>query len=102
MRAFGVVAVLALLLPAVLLRAQDADADIPELSLTDAIQIAIVNNRPVKIALLDVAKSQWQVAAARSKRYPAISTYFFGAGNLTSPSFTIKKDQFGTVDNMPV
>jgi outer membrane protein len=102
MRAFGFVAMLSLLWPAGLLRAQDADAAIPELSLADAIQIAVVNNRPVKIALLDVTKSQWQVAAAKSKRFPAISTYFFGAGNLTSPSFTIKKDQFGLVDNMPV
>jgi outer membrane protein TolC len=85
-----------------LLGAQETDANVPELPLVNAIQIALMNNRPVRVALLDVTKSQWQVAAAKSKRFPAISTYFFGAGNLTSPSFKIKEDQFGTVDNMPV
>jgi len=101
-RAFGFAATLFLLSPVRFLGAQDTDASVPELPLQDAIQIALMNNRPVKIAWLDVTKSQWQVAAAKTKRFPGISTYFFGAGNLTSPSFRIKADQFGTVDNMPV
>lgn len=102
MRAIGFAATLCFLCPMGLLGAQETDANVPELPLVNAIQIALMNNRPVRVALLDVTKSQWQVAAAKSKRFPAISTYFFGAGNLTSPSFKIKEDQFGTVDNMPV
>lgn len=74
----------------------------PELSLSDAIQIALANNRPVKIAQLDITKAQWQVKATKTKRYPEISTYFFGSGNLTAASFTFKKASLGYVDNMPV
>jgi outer membrane protein TolC len=102
MRAFELAVMLSLLCTAGVVVAQNDDADASELPLAEAVRIALANNRPARIALLDVTKSQWQVAAAKSKRFPAISTYFFGAGNLTSPSFTIKKDQFGLVDNMPV
>jgi outer membrane protein len=102
MRAFELAVMLSLLCTAGVVAAQNDDADASELPLAEAVRIALANNRPARIALLDVTKSQWQVAAAKSKRFPAISTYFFGAGNLTSPSFTIKKDQFGLVDNMPV
>jgi len=74
----------------------------PELPLSEAIQIALLNNRPVKIAQLDINKAEWQVASTKTKRYPAISTYLFGSGNLTSPSFTFKQGIFGTVDGKPV
>jgi outer membrane protein len=74
----------------------------PELTLSQAIRIALANNRPVKIAQLDITKARWQLAAAKTKRFPVINTYFFGSGNLTSPSFTFKEGVFGTVDNTPV
>jgi outer membrane protein len=74
----------------------------PELSLTQAIQIALVNNRPVKMAQLDITKSEWQVAATKTKRLPSTTAYLFGAGNVTSPSFTFKQGVFGTVDGKPV
>lgn len=94
----------ALLLSALLagncLRAQETD-DPPELTLSHAIQLAIDHNRPVKIAQLDITKARWQVAQAKAKRFPEISTYFFGSGNLTSPSFTFKKGIFGAVNNAP-
>jgi outer membrane protein TolC len=41
------------------------------------------------------------VAQAKSKRFPEINTYFFGAGNLTSPTFTFKKGIFDTVNDAP-
>ncbi|MGA9717971.1 MAG: TolC family protein [Acidobacteriaceae bacterium] len=83
------------------LRAQELADDLPELTLSQAVQLAIDHNRPVKIAQLDITKARWQVAQAKSKRFPQISTYFFGSGNLTSPSFTFKKGIFGTVNNAP-
>jgi outer membrane protein len=79
-----------------------ACAQEPELPLSDAIQIALANNRPAKIAQLDIAKSEWKVAATKTKRYPQTSTYFFGSENLTSSSFTFKKGVFGTIDGQPV
>jgi outer membrane protein len=74
----------------------------PELPLSQAIEIAIMNNRPVKIAQLDITAAEWKVASTKTKRYPQISTYLFASGNLTSPSFTFKEGQLGTVDGMPV
>ena len=75
--------------------AQDVASDPPELSLQQAIQIALDNNRPAQITQMDITKAHWQVAQAKSKRFPEISTYFFGSGNLTSPTFTFKKGLFG-------
>jgi outer membrane protein len=83
------------------LRAQEAVDDLPELTLSNAVQLAMDHNRPVKIAQLDITKARWQVAQAKTKRFPEISTYFFGSGNLTSPSFTFKKGVFGTINNAP-
>lgn len=74
----------------------------PELSLPDAIQIALENNRPAIIAKLDIDKAGWQVASTKTKRYPAISTYIFGSANLTSPSFNFKANTFQTPDGQPV
>jgi outer membrane protein TolC len=70
----------------------------PELTLTEAIQIALMSNRPVSIAKLDISKSRWQLAATKTKRLPEIETYVFGAANLTTPSFTFKKGVLGTTD----
>jgi hypothetical protein len=69
--------------------------------LQQAIQIALDHNRPVKISQMDITKAHWQVAQARSKCFPEINTYFFGAGNLTSRTFTFKKAIFGTVNDAP-
>jgi outer membrane protein len=81
--------------------AQQAPSDVSELSLTDAIQIALSNNRPVQIAKLDVTKSQWQVAETRTKRLPAFSTDLLSTVDLTSPTFTFKEGTFGTYNNQP-
>ncbi len=79
--------------------AQEAADDLPVLTLSQAVQLAVDHNRPVKIAQLDITKARWQVAQAKSKRFPEINTYFFGSGNLTSPSFTFKKGIFGTTQD---
>ena len=71
-------------------------AEEPVLSLSEAIQTALMNNRPAKIAQLNIGKAQWQLAATKTKRFPSISTYLFGSGNLTSPSFTFPAGTFQT------
>src|SRR5262249_42960022 len=54
-----------------LLIAQDSGPRV--LSPAEAIQIAIANNRSLKIAILEVDKSKWQVAEFKTKRLPSIS-----------------------------
>src|SRR5215471_9037291 len=73
----------------------------PELSLSEAIEIALANNRAANIAKLDITKAEWQVASTKTKLFPSITTYFFGSGNLTSPTFTFPQSIFGTLDNKP-
>jgi outer membrane protein len=73
----------------------------PVLSLSQAIQIALDNNRPVAIAKLDILKSQWQVAQTKSKRFPAINTYLFASGNITSPTFNFPAGILETIGGTP-
>src|SRR5262245_58202040 len=74
----------------------------PVLTLDHAIQLAIANNRSLRIASLDVDKSSWQVAEAKTRRFPSIKTFMFASGDLTSPAFTFKAGTFGTVLGVPV
>jgi outer membrane protein len=68
--------------------------DVPVLSLTQAIQIAVENNRPIQIAKLEIVKSKWEVAQTKTKRFPAITTYLFASGDITNPTFTFPADLF--------
>ena len=74
----------------------------PLLTLDQAIQIAIANNRSLKIASLDVDKSKWELAAVKTKRLPSMNGYLLGSGNLTSPTFTFKQGTFGSINNIPI
>lgn len=89
------------LLPAYI-RAQASSDSVPLLRLDDAIQIALTNNRDLKIASLEVDKSKWQIAAAKTRRLPSFHGYLFGSGNLTSPVFTFKEGSLGTFHNEPL
>lgn len=73
---------------------QDAD-QVPVLTLNEAVEIALANNRDLKIANLEVEKSKWQVAAAKTRRLPGFHGYLFGAGNIDSPAFTFKEGSLG-------
>jgi outer membrane protein len=77
-----------------LLRGQESSGDVPVLSLTQAIQVAVDHNRPVNIAKLDIVKSKWEVAQTKTKRFPAITTYLFASGDLTNPTFTFPANLF--------
>jgi outer membrane protein TolC len=72
------------------------ERDVPVLSLSEAVQLALDNNRPVTIARLDITKANWEVAQTKTKRFPAITTYLFASGNLTAPSFTFPAGVFNT------
>ena len=87
--------VLALLLPA-LATAQDATPASHLLSLDEAIQLAIANNRALQIASLDVDKSKWEIAEFKTKRLPSLSTTVLGSELLNELSFTFKEGAFGT------
>ena len=74
----------------------------PELPLSEAIQIALENNRPAKILQLDITKSEWAVASTKTKRLPSFSTYFFGSATLTSPTWDFPANTFQTTNQQPV
>jgi outer membrane protein TolC len=96
-----VVAIAAVFWPQQLWSAETADSP-PLLTLDEAIQIAIANNRSLKIASLDVDKSKWQVAAAKTHRLPTINGYLLGVADLTSPTFTFKEGTFGYIGKIPI
>ena len=75
-------------------RGQEPAGDVPVLTLAQAIQTAVDNNRPVNIAKLDILKSKWEVAQTKTKRFPAITTYLFASADLTNPMFTFPADLF--------
>jgi outer membrane protein TolC len=102
MRAFSHFTLACALMFGAIAFAQKTGSDAPELPLAEAIQIALSNNRPVAISKLDITKANWQVAATKSKRFPEISTYFFGSGNLTPAAFTFKKGIFPNGDGPPL
>ena len=77
-------------------------ADSPVLTVDQAVQIAVANNRTLKIASLDIDKSKWQIAEMKTNRLPVLKTYIFAAANLNSPAFTFKEATFGTIDNIPI
>jgi outer membrane protein TolC len=82
--------------------AQNSAVPPPELSLSDAIQIALDANPTVKIAKLDITKSQWQVAETKTKRFPQFKMDALASGDLNSPSFLFKAGTFGSVNGSPV
>jgi outer membrane protein len=81
--------------------AQQGASQPPLLSLNDAIQAAGANNRDLKLASLEVEKSKWQVAAARTHRLPQFRTYIFGSGSLTDTSFLFRQGSLGTLNGNP-
>ena len=85
----------ATLLCGVQLLAQEAANDAPVLSLSQAVEIALEHNRPVNIAKLDIDKSKWTLAQTKTKRFPAINTYLFASGDITSPTFNFPAGSFG-------
>ena len=82
------------LMTGMMLQGQEPASEVPVLSLSQAIQIAVDNNRPVNMAKLEIVKSKWEVAQTKTKRFPAITTYLFASGDITNPKFTFPANLF--------
>ena len=81
--------------------AQENAEDVPLLTVDEAVKIAIANNLSLKIAGLDVDKSKWQVAEAKTNRLPIFKTYLFASKDLNSPDFTFKEGTLGPINGVP-
>jgi outer membrane protein TolC len=69
----------------------------PVLTLDQAVQIAVTNNRSLKIATLEVDKSKWQIAEVKTKRLPAFSGTILGSQLLNEVSFSFPAGSFGNL-----
>jgi outer membrane protein len=79
-----------------MIAAQDSAPASHVLTLQEAIQLAIANNRSLKIASLEVDKSKWEIAEIKTKRLPSWNTTVLGAQLLNELSFTFREGAFGT------
>jgi outer membrane protein len=65
------------------------------ITLEQAINIALENNRQVKNAVLEISKTNEQIAAARTKRYPNFFLSVLGARLLQTATFEFPKGSMG-------
>ena len=86
-----------------------ANAQPRQLSLQNALSLALANNREIKINTLDVNRAQQQVVVSKSAALPSAGvtaqmahyfyeTPFFGIGSNNSPGEKVPYDRFGGRD----
>jgi len=86
-----------LVLAAVLIGSPLAAQEQPEvLTVDQAVQIALADNRTLKIVSLNLDVHNEKLAADKTKRLPSFNTYVFGSELLTPISYTVPPGQFGT------
>jgi outer membrane protein len=73
---------------------EESSADV--LTVDQAVQIALANNRSLKIVSLNVDSSKEKLAAEKTRRLPAFNTYILASQVLQPFSFTVPAGQFGT------
>ena len=66
------------------------------LTLEQAIQLALANNRILRIASLDVSKAEDTITATRKQRLPDTNLSLLGSQLLTEVRFRVEQGQFGT------
>src|SRR6516164_1509724 len=66
------------------------------LTVDQAVQIALENNRNLKVVSLNVDSSKEKLAAEKTRRLPAFNTYLLASQVLQPFSFTVPAGQFGT------
>ena len=76
--------------------AQQTTADVPVLTLDDAVSMALSNNRLVKNSALEAQKYDFQVSTMRSRRLPHFQFSVLGGELLQPFDFTFAKGVFGT------
>ena len=74
----------------------NADAQVPLLTLDDAVTMALQQNRLVKNSALEAQKFDFQVNTARSRRKPQFQISMLGGELLQPFNFTFQKGVFGT------
>jgi outer membrane protein len=76
--------------------AQEARAEVPVLTLDDAVSIALAKNRLVKNSVLEAQKYDFEVSTIRSRRLPHFQFSALGGEFLQPFDFTFGKGVFGT------
>ena len=76
--------------------AQEPESSADVLEVDQAVHLALANNRNLKIVSLDLDKSEQKLAAEKTRRLPAFSTYVFASQLLQPINFTVQAGQFGT------
>jgi outer membrane protein TolC len=66
------------------------------ITLEQTINLALENNRLIKNAALEISKSNEQIAAARTRRYPVFSLSVLGARLLQTTTFEFPKGSMGS------
>jgi outer membrane protein len=66
------------------------------MSVDNAVQIAVANNRNLKIVSLTLDSSKQRLDAEKTRRYPAFSTYILASQLLQPIAFTVPAGEFGT------
>lgn len=69
------------------------------LTLEQAIDIALGQNRGIQRSAIDMEKAKEQLAANRTRQFPSFSVYALGAQQLRSFDFTLEKGVLGTYDS---
>jgi outer membrane protein TolC len=77
-------------------RGAPRDSAGPVLTLDEAIAQALENNPSLKVASLEVLKSENSIAATRTRRFPKTSLSVLGSQLLTRVEFQVEQGQFGT------
>jgi outer membrane protein len=72
------------------------------LTLEQAIDIAMGQNRGLQRSAMDIEKAKEQLAANRTRQFPSFSVYALGAQQLRTFDFTIEKGALGTYEGGPL
>jgi len=68
----------------------------PVLTLQQAVNVAMENNRPLKSATLEVEKAGYATDAARTRRFPALNILGISGTRLSESKFEFNQGAFGT------
>src|SRR5262249_50293242 len=73
-----------------------ASAEAETLTESDAISVALQNNRTLANSVMEAQKADEESAATRTRRLPSLTLEAYGAQQVTDINFQIKKGEFGS------